>query len=55
MTERVSRTAQPRICCKGEITHAVIKYWNDPKVKKARATAKKARDTAAKAARKHFS
>lgn len=38
-----------------EITHAVTKYWNDPKVKKARAKAKKARNTAAKAARRQFS
>ena len=55
MTERFSRNAQPGICCKGEVIRAVTEYWNDPKVKKARATAKKARDKAATPARKHFS
>lgn len=35
-----------------EITQAATRYWNDPKVKKARA---KARNKAAKAARKQFS
>jgi hypothetical protein len=38
-----------------EIVHAVTKHWNDPRVKKARAKAKKVRIRAAKAARKKFS
>lgn len=38
-----------------EIIHAATKYWNDPKVKKVRAKAKKTRNRATKAARKKFS
>jgi hypothetical protein len=38
-----------------QITHAARKYWNDPKLKKARGKAKKARVRAAKAAREKFS
>lgn len=37
-----------------EITRALTKYWNDPKVKKARAKARKARAKAAHGARKQF-
>lgn len=37
-----------------EITRAATRYWNDPKVKKTRAQAVKARNKAAKAARKRF-
>ncbi len=38
-----------------EITRAATRYWNDPKLKKVRARAEKALDTAAKAVRKKFS
>lgn len=37
-----------------EITRALMKHWNDPKVKKARAKARKARAKAAHGARKQF-
>jgi len=35
-----------------EITRAATRYWNDPKLKKARARAEKARDRAARVVRK---
>lgn len=37
-----------------EITRAATRYWNDPKLKKARAKAEKARDRAARVVRKSF-
>ena len=38
-----------------EIARVVTRYWNDPKVKKTRAQAVKARNKAARVARKRFS
>ena len=37
-----------------EITRAATRYWNDPKLKKTRARAEKARDRAARVVRKSF-
>lgn len=37
-----------------EITRAATRYWHDPKLKKVRARAEKARDRAARVVRKNF-